>query len=63
MKPGVPQLSAEKSEQVCEPGDGLQEVFRPGFQASSRLVHGWDSFKNVHVYSLVGLSTHQNVKC
>ena len=24
------------------------------------LVHGWDSIKNLHVYSLLGLSTHKH---
>ena len=27
------------------------------------LVHGWDRIKNVHVESLLVLSTHTNVKC
>ena len=28
------------------------------------LVHGWDRIiKNVHFYSLLGLSTHKNIKC
>ena len=27
------------------------------------LVHGWDRTKNLHVYSLLGLGTHKNVKC
>ena len=27
------------------------------------LVHGRDRNKNLHVYSLLGLSTHKNVKC
>ena len=26
------------------------------------LVHGWDRIKHVHVYSLLALSTHKNVK-
>ena len=25
--------------------------------------HGWDRINNVHFYSLLGLSTHYNVKC
>ena len=28
-----------------------------------RLVHGWDRIKNLHFYSLLGLSTHKHVKC
>ena len=27
------------------------------------LVHGWDSMKKEQFYSLLGLSTHKNVKC
>ena len=46
------------------------KVWGPGFRAwslggssTSLLVHGWDRIKNVHVYSLLGLSTHKNLKC
>ena len=27
------------------------------------LVRGWDKIEHVHFYSLLGLSTHTNVKC
>ena len=36
-------------------------VARPG-GVYTALVHGWDRIRTVHVYSLLGLSTHKNVK-
>ena len=30
---------------------------------TSKLVHGWDSIKNLNCHSLLGLSTHKNVEC
>ena len=45
----------------ADQGAGVPETTTSDSQME--LVHGWDRTKNVHVYSLLGLSTHKNVKC
>ena len=40
--------------------EGLLRVYRQAFWTTV-LVHGRDHIKKVHVYSLLGLSTHKNV--
>ena len=42
--------------------ENIQNAETPKFEALN-LVHGWDGIKNVHFYSLLGFSTHENVKC
>ena len=46
----------------------MREGFHPHLSRTRKrcfscLVHGWDRTKNVHFYSLLGLSTHKNEKC
>ena len=41
--------------------DQLRILICLGHQQAS-LVHGWQRIKNVHVYSLLGLSTHEKCK-
>ena len=48
--PESPYLNAEINSAACA-------------RSSSHLVHGWDSIKNLHVYSLLGVSNHKYVKC
>ena len=44
--------------------DAISSCRSLGLEAlGERLVHGWDRLKNVRFNSLLGLSTHENVKC
>ena len=59
--PALRPRAFSKSEMPTSP-DSNESSLRSA--SSSRfLVHGRDRIKNVHFYSLLGLSSHKNVKC
>ena len=56
--PALRPRAFSKSEMPTSP-DSNESSLRSSFRF---LVHGWDWIKNVH-FSLLGLSSHKNVKC
>ena len=45
----------------CPPPGAPTATKHPQQKKHGSLVHGWGRIKNVHFYSLLGLSTHQNI--